>query len=750
MLVLLGATASTAQTCNYQQRICECDAADTVCYFSMVIEHLLSFTSYKLIRSSSGEFVRQVNGPSWTYFINDMGVLEPRDNDNDPSTNNTENPSKCIVFDEKFFQNNCSQPMIIDSTTEGDFIAINGLIPGPTFVVTFNQTVSIQVQNNLINEETSVHWHGMHQNSTPWMDGVGHITQCSIGTYSSFHYIFKAIPSGTMWYHSHVGTQRTEGLFGSLVVRESENVRQKAQAEWQSMLGETFTISDVPGHTISMLDWQRDDIVEISLKTRSDNPFFLSNENLNFPSLAFATPLGPDGAEVSRIPYWAGLMNGLGRQMLVPYERSRLSIFDVQYRDENDALYYRFRLVGAMNRYMYRFSISEHKLIVIATDGYLTEPKEVDYIHIHTGERYDFLLKPKTEAEANGKSNFRILAETVRERSTNIAEGFLHYGTVEDRPTSTEYEQIVNNTTPRVCNSTAMCRAVNCPFEAYPMNDYISCIPVSDLQLLFATEDEVPSNIIQTENQYFFDFSFRGSAGSAAINGRNFVVPSGSLQTQRKQEMYEDICQLGEIDCLGDPEKCICTQIIDLNNPFATIQFVISAVGDGGATYHPIHLHGHTFQVAGIFYGQYYPNQTLQAANPDITCKDYGCTSPGWTAAPVDGTVNNKTVRKDTIVVPAGGYVVIRFVADNWGYWYMHCHIELHFLEGMALVVNEAFDLQNPPPVQQQVLRCGNFNWTVEEFNEQLGMMNSALNLAGRLWPLIISLVTGLALLMTF
>ena len=173
----------------------------------MVIEHLLSFNSYKLVRSSTGELVPQLNAYPAPYVINANGILVPQ-------FNVTEDSSNCILYNQTFLENDCSEPMTIDSTTEKSFIAINGLIPGPTFVVTYNQTVSIQVQNNLINEKTSVHWHGMHQNSTPWMDGVDHITQCPIATYSSFHYIFKAIPSGTMWYHSHVGTQRSEGLFG--------------------------------------------------------------------------------------------------------------------------------------------------------------------------------------------------------------------------------------------------------------------------------------------------------------------------------------------------------------------------------------------------------------------------------------------------------------------------------------------------------------------------------------------------------
>ncbi len=760
MLVLLGATA-TAQTCHYQQRVCECDANNAVCTFNMVAEQLLTFTSYKLIEASSGIFVRQHNAPGHTYHLDDMGKLQP----DAPEMPYVDDPAKCIVHNETFKENNCSEPMIIDSTTDGTFYALNGLIPGPTIVVTYNQTVAIKVKNSLINDELTIHWHGMYQNSTPWMDGVSHITQCPINTFSSFQYIFKAIPSGTMWYHSHVGTQRTEGIFGSLVVREKEDVIEEAQTELQRIIKDNFTIADMPEHTISMLDWQRNDVDMITQQLLADIPMRFSYDNGTFSSLDIGVEDGPDGAEVSRFGYWAGIINGLGRQSDVPYVNSRLSIFNVEYLNNAKPLYYRFRLVGAMNRVMYRFSISEHKLIVIATDGYFTEPKEVDYIHIHTGERYDFLLKPKTKLEANGTKGFRILAETVvsSEEDPNIAEAILYYG--DGDPPSTDYEQIADRA-PRKCDNTSMCSALNCPFLRYPPGSYTTCIPVTDLQLLFATQDEIPSNTIQTKNQHFFDFAFRGISDSAAINGRNFIVPSGSLQTQNDSEMYEDICQLGRVNCAANPDQCTCTQIIDLDEPFQTIQFVLSAVGDKGATYHPIHLHGHSFQVAGIFYPEYFENATKKSPNPNITChNDRSCTNPGWTNDTTDGFVNNKTVRKDTIVIPAGGYVVIRFISDNWGYWYMHCHIEPHFIEGMAVVINEGWKYQNRPPEQLKELKCGNFNWTVADFDESIDHYTpenisvdavpsddsgGASGLAGGFWLHIILLAVAMGLLKNY
>ena len=43
--------------------------------------------------------------------------------------------------------------------------------------------------------------------------------------------------------------------------------------------------------------------------------------------------------------------------------------------------------------------------------------------------------------------------------------------------------------------------------------------------------------------------------------------------------------------------------------------------------------------------------------------------------------------QKDTVSVPDSGFVVMRFRADNPGFWLMHCHIDLHNHGGMALVL---------------------------------------------------------------
>ena len=47
-------------------------------------------------------------------------------------------------------------------------------------------------------------------------------------------------------------------------------------------------------------------------------------------------------------------------------------------------------------------------------------------------------------------------------------------------------------------------------------------------------------------------------------------------------------------------------------------------------------------------------------------------------------------MKRDTVAVNPGSYVVIRFVADNPGVWLFHCHIEWHVIMGLSATIIEA------------------------------------------------------------
>ena len=712
--------------CEDQQEACECDENLKSCRFRLEIEELQTFTSYRI---QDGEIVTR-GTPGDTYFFNEQGFNPSLDSTvckvqrPPPECGNcTRSQGTPIPEEQKdSFRTelSCSIPATVDGRTYRLYIAVNGSIPGPTLVVTEGQEVIVEVYNKLTSEGISIHWHGMHQRGTPWMDGVASLSHIPIVPGGTFQYKFTASPAGTHWYHSHLGAQRTDGLFGGLIVRERSS--RKMDIEDKLDLG---TLTDNPSeHTLSLLDWQRESSLNLFVQIHSTLGFYPTKPLGEVPR-STSYPLynrtnSTDGIEVGPVPFFSGLINGKGRYDASTY--SILSIFNVITTQK-----YRFRLIGAQSLYAFRFEIDGHRLQVIATDGHFIEPVTVDYIIIHSGERYDFVpVLMNTNAPLN---NYMIRAKTLEQHSDtrdHAAEAILHYEGASIPDASTMYNNVYSNSQSR-CTSVRPCKALNCPFENYPTTAYIECINVNELNSLFPTEDDkLPTLGVGGDQLLFFNFGFEGQSSTSAINGKNFLPPATPYQTNLGQ--YDADKRNGQKNTCGQctpsvsPEeqatKCTCINVKEIfNNAKPTdsqdksIVMVFSAVGDEVSRNrdfaHPIHLHGHSFFVVHVGHGQYAENGTLLENSPDIMCDNTLCMNSSWInqTAPEfqrseNGKVNKSAIQKDTVMLPAGGYVVVAFLADNPGYWFLHCHIEVHQLEGMAIVIREYSDSEQPaaPP----------------------------------------------------
>lgn len=110
---------------------------------------------------------------------------------------------------------NCTVPMTVDGYTCHPNIAVNGRIPEPTLIISEGQEVRLNIHNFLQEKGITIYWHGRTQQASPWMDGVGYLSQSPIQSERSFQYQFVAQPAGAYWYHSHTGVQRMDGLYGA-------------------------------------------------------------------------------------------------------------------------------------------------------------------------------------------------------------------------------------------------------------------------------------------------------------------------------------------------------------------------------------------------------------------------------------------------------------------------------------------------------------------------------------------------------
>ena len=94
-------------------------------------------------------------------------------------------------------------------------IGINGTVPGPLVRLKEGQKVRLRVTNTL-DEDSSIHWHGLLVPFA--MDGVPGVSFPGIKPRSTFDYQFDVVQSGTYWYHSHSAYQEEDGIYGPIVV----------------------------------------------------------------------------------------------------------------------------------------------------------------------------------------------------------------------------------------------------------------------------------------------------------------------------------------------------------------------------------------------------------------------------------------------------------------------------------------------------------------------------------------------------
>ena len=722
--------------CLDQQEACECDDTYTSCEFELQIEELQTFTSYA---KDQNENLLVRGTPGDVYFLDSTGYHPSvRPDSNSPERNGSCYLQGSIINETDFTKENCSIPMTVDGVSYRRYIAVNSRIPGPTLIITEDQLVKVRVVNSLTSEAITIHWHGMHQRNTPWMDGVGFISQYPIGPGETFDYIFKATPAGTHWYHSHVGAQRTDGLFGALIVRE-RNVPNPQQA-----------IFDFPSrHTLTLLDWQREDSLGLFVKIHSTLGFFPSKSIGEVPtnrdSLYSPRTRSQDGVEVGPVPYWSGLINGRGR--MNKSIRTPLSIFRV-----SQGGLYRFRVVGAQSLYAYRLSIDRHKLQMIATDGHFIKSKEVDSVVVHSGERYDFVINTTDQSGTAFWIRAQTLETQVMDYREHSARAILLYDDSNENLQWTDGYSAVTSS-PNPCDENNQCYVLNCPFKNFS-DPYTACIHLTELETLSPLPDEKLPKFTTTPDcsdcLQFFNFGFEGASDTSAVNGKNFQLPTVPYQTNCGQYDKDNETDSGVKTCLKcQPNdvtnsfdcKCINVQKIAGKETFKpdteakTIMMVFSAVGDVARRLndfsHPIHLHGHSFHVLHIGHGEYDETGKLSGNSPDVNCGGgVFCRKPNWAngtmpeavkqaAAGLNGRIRNTIIQKDTVIVPAGGYVVVAFQADNPGYWFLHCHIEVHQLEGMAVLIEE-YNSGQHWKAPDKLTAEGSFIWEVYEYEEYL------------------------------
>ncbi|XP_077238981.1 laccase-17-like [Tasmannia lanceolata] len=528
-------------------------------------------------------------------------------------------------------------------------VTVNGQFPGPRIVAREGDTVVVKVVN-LVQNNITLHWHGIRQLLSGWADGPAYVTQCPMQTGQSYVYNFTIVGQrGTFWWHGHISWLRAT-LYGPIVILPKRNVPYpfaKPYMEVPIIFGEWFNADT-------------EAIINQALQNGG----------------------GPNVSDAYTI-------NGLPGPS---YNCSAKDTFKLSVKPGKT---YLLRLINAALNDELFFSIANHTLTVVDADAVYVKPFDTDILLITPGQTTNVLFKTKPNyPNASFLMGARPYVTGLGTFDNSTTTGILEY----QKPNST--------TSPHVNIKKLPLHKPTLP----PLND-TSFATNFTMKLRSLANAQFPANVPQTvDRRFFFTVGLgtnpcpknqtcqgptNGTKFSASINNVSFIQPTTALLQahffgQSNNVYTTDLPNIPLIpfNYTGTPPNNTMvsngTKLVVL--PFnSSVELVMQDTSILGAESHPLHLHGFNFFVVGQGFGNYDPNK-----DPS----NFNLVDP---------------IERNTVGVPSGGWVAIRFLADNPGVWFMHCHLEVHTSWGLKMawmVLNGNLPNQMLPPPPSDLPKC--------------------------------------------
>ncbi|KAL5722779.1 laccase [Ranunculus cassubicifolius] len=515
----------------------------------------------------------------------------------------------------------------------------NGSLPGPTISVREGDTLVVHVLNNSPYGIT-IHWHGVFQLFSAWADGAGYVTQCPIPPKSSYTYRFSVTgQEGTLWWHAHISTIR-ETLHGALVIRPR--------------LGRSYPFpkpyKEVP---IILGEWYNANVVDLE-----------------------ETLIKSGGSQVLSD---ALTINGQPGDL---YPCSKNNIFKM---DVVQGKTYLLRIISAvMNDHLF-FKIAQHTFTVVGADARYIEPYKTDVIVIAPGQTVDALFT------ANQPPGSYYMAARAYSPTPPL---LFANGTI---TATIRYNGALRSSTPLMpilpgTRDVETAHRFYSNLTSLTTNPHWLPVPTKVDEKMFIAFGmglaQCGENNATCANRVGSQYRFASN-----MNNISFELPTtiSMLEAYHKgmKGIYtEDFPDrpLVEFDYtnpkLGltfpNPNPTPILPFITIGKKEtrvkrlkynSVVEIVLQNTAVLAAENHPMHFHGFDFYVLAQGFGNYDP-----------------------VTGPMKFNLVNPQLR-NTIGVPMGGWAVIRFIANNPGMWFAHCHRETHVPWGMDM----AFLIENGP-----------------------------------------------------
>lgn len=290
----------------------------------------------------------------------------------------------------------------------------------------------------------------------------------------------------------------------------------------------------------------------------------------------------------------------------------------------------------------------QHSMTIVEVDGVYIQPHEVDSLYIATAQRYAVLLKTKPDTY----TNYAITASMD----------------VDDFDSTPDY-MVQNVTAALIYNELEAYPAAAAPLADTSKLDDFDLVPYDQQPLLSGEPD-----VTLTLDLGFFEQDDQNRAGFNNITYLPQVVPT--LAT-----VLSTGSAASNASIYGTNTNSMVVEYGQL------VELVINNYDTGA---HIIHIHGHAPQLVARVSGV--------VENGSITTQAvYDGDSSSFPSIPM---------RRDSWVLAAAGYTVIRFIANNPGVWIIHCHMEWHIDAGLTATIIEAptqLQAQTFPPAMEQI-----------------------------------------------
>ncbi len=547
------------------------------------------------------------------------------------------------------------QTMMIDGRPSRA-IGINGTVPGPLIRLREGQNVRLNVINDL-DEDSSIHWHGL---LVPMQfDGVPGISFPGIKPRSKFVYEFPIKQAGTYWYHSHSGMQEQLGHYGPIVIDPAGTDPVGFDREHVIVLSDHSQMSPeaifrkmklMPGY----FNYQKQTLSGL-----------LAGKNQSLDQRVMWGGMRMDPTDISDAngSTYNFLVNGHGPQdnwtaLFKPGERVRL------------------RIINASSMTTFNVRIPGLKLTIVQADGQNVRPVTVDEFQIGVAETYDAVVEPTDDraytfvGEAVDRSG--MARATLAPRAGMAAE----VPPLRKRPLATMKDMGMGG-----MGSMGGMSGMDMSGSGGRHGLADGAMAGMDMgKKDVATPGMARDDKMQGMSMSGMDMKMRDFSNAPKIEKNPGVQTVAMSPVDRTSEpgqvlenvghrvlVYRDLMALArnpdvraptrslDIHLTGNMERFMWSfdgvKMSDTMEPFPFIEgerVRVTLINDTMMA-HPIHLHGHFFELV-TGHGEHSP-------------------------------------RKHTVIVQPGGKVSWDLTADAVGDWAFHCHLLYHMMAGMMRVV---------------------------------------------------------------